>query len=120
MRALSIGNESREGIPQKSGKDICQDEGAAVSVNIRPRLKSPEMENVSDRKRHSKKHVVHQCRGQKTARSLIRISHQQTDGGRDHDCEHCRAQWHVKRIDDVKASPKEGCDHRSYVKFVSG
>ena len=22
-------------------------------------------------------------------------------------------------IDDVKASPKEGCDHRSYVKFVS-
>ena len=110
------------GILRKVEKIIVKitDEDDAVSVNIHPRLKSHEMENISDHKRHSKKHIVHQCRGQKTARSLIRISHQQTNGGCDHDCEHRRAQGHVKRIDDVKASPKEGCDHCSYVKFVPG
>ena len=53
------------GILRKVEKIIVKitDEDDAVSVNIHPRLKSHEMENISDCKRHSKKHIVHQCRG---------------------------------------------------------
>jgi hypothetical protein len=45
-----------KGILRKVEKILVKidDEDAAVSVNIHPRLKSDEMENVSDHKRHSK------------------------------------------------------------------